>query len=63
VTLGWVVGELPWWKDRIEIDGDVPDDLMIVVHAHPEMSVCQHFLCDDKDEVNIMSHPWVFGTR
>eukprot|EP01102_Stenamoeba_stenopodia_P012189 TRINITY_DN3814_c0_g1_i1.p1 TRINITY_DN3814_c0_g1~~TRINITY_DN3814_c0_g1_i1.p1 ORF type:complete len:320 (+),score=55.70 TRINITY_DN3814_c0_g1_i1:99-1058(+) len=63
---GWTVGGLPWWKTQVETQlrtEMIPEDFMIVVHAHPELSVCQHFLCDERDEINIMPHPWLFGTR
>lgn len=31
-----------------------------VIHSKPTPSVCQKFLCDNVNEVNVMYHPWVF---
>lgn len=35
-------------------------DFFIVVHSHPVPGVCQKFLCNNTNEVNLMYHCWLF---
>ncbi len=35
-------------------------DLFIIVHTHPVPGVCQKFLCNNTNEVNLMYHCWLF---
>ena len=39
----------------------VPEmDLFIIVHTHPVPGICQKFLCNNTNEVNLMYHCWLF---
>jgi len=35
-------------------------DLFIIVHTHAMPSICQKFMCNNVDEVNMMYHAWLF---
>ena len=42
--------------------GSVPDmDFYITIHTCPPRGVCQKFLCNNTDEVNLLYHCWLFG--
>ena len=39
----------------------VPEmDLFVIIHTHSPPGVCQKFLCNNTDEVNLMYHCWLF---
>ena len=35
-------------------------DLFIIVHSYPKPGLCQKFLCDNANEVNLMYHCWLY---
>ena len=35
-------------------------DLFVIIHTYPPPSICQKFLCDKENEVNLMYHFWLF---
>jgi hypothetical protein len=37
-------------------------EFYVLVHPKPILSPCQKFLCENIDEVNMMYHPWLFGS-
>eukprot|EP01122_Echinamoeba_exundans_P003749 TRINITY_DN13816_c0_g1_i1.p1 TRINITY_DN13816_c0_g1~~TRINITY_DN13816_c0_g1_i1.p1 ORF type:complete len:284 (+),score=39.29 TRINITY_DN13816_c0_g1_i1:42-893(+) len=37
-------------------------EFYVLVHPKPILSPCQKFLCENMDEVNMMYHPWLFGS-
>ena len=42
-------------------DTPVPDmDYFITLHTHPPPGLCQKFLCNNTDEVNLIYHCWLF---
>ena len=42
-------------------DSAVPEmDYFIILHSHPPPGVCQKFLCDNTDEVNLLYHCWLY---
>ena len=36
-------------------------DYYIIIHSHPTPGVCQKFLCDNTNEVNLIFHCWLFS--
>jgi len=48
------IGQTPFYQS-------VPDmDLFIIVHTHPVPGMCQKFLCNNTNEVNLIYHCWLF---
>mmetsp|Transcript_18122 Transcript_18122/g.28373 ORF Transcript_18122/g.28373 Transcript_18122/m.28373 type:complete len:298 (-) Transcript_18122:667-1560(-) len=39
---------------------DVPPESFVVAHSLPTLGPCQHFICENEDEMNLMFHPWVY---
>ena len=48
------IGQIPFYQS-------VPDmDFFIIVHTHPVPGMCQKFLCNNTNEVNLIYHCWLF---
>jgi len=45
------------------IDPSLPTDFYLMVHPKPKSNICQHFECDNTNEISIMFHPWVLQNQ
>ena len=45
------------------IDPTLPTDFFLVIHPKPKPNICQHFQCENTNEISIMFHPWVFKSQ
>ena len=53
---------LPTDPRRTANIGSVPGmDLYAVIHSCPPRGMCQKFLCNNHDEINLVYHCWLFG--
>ena len=47
--------------DSVGQDDSVPDmDLLVIIHGTPTPKVCQKFLCESVNEVNLVYHCWLY---
>lgn len=44
-------------KNSVEIQ---PVDFYFIIHTQPVPGLCQKFLCDNMDEINLVFHCWLF---
>jgi len=47
-------------EDNIQVKFDQPVDFYFIIHTQPVPGLCQKFLCDNMDEINLVFHCWLF---
>ena len=47
-------------EDNIEDQFDQTVDFYFIIHTQPIPGLCQKFLCDNMDEINLVFHCWLF---
>ena len=48
------------YEDNIKDNFDQTVDCYFIIHTQPMPGLCQKFLCDNMDEINLVFHCWLF---